>query len=85
MNIPEFYEKYGNQIKVVNSDNAEYGEHLILHPEEIDLAKKLQSEGCIIVSVHESQDDDDDVDITQPVDFDDETFKYGYFAITGTL
>jgi hypothetical protein len=49
MTKTEFYQKYGSYLEEVTQDNAEYGDHLILHPEEIHLAKKYLEEGLTIV------------------------------------
>ena len=45
------------------------------------MAKKFEEEGLQIVSVHETEDGDDFVDISQPCDFGNQPFKYGYFAL----
>lgn len=81
MTKTEFYQKYGVYLEAVAEDNAEYGDHLILHPEEIDLARKYQKEGLSIVSVHETEDGEDFVDVSQPCDFGTQPFKYGYYAV----
>lgn len=84
MTKTEFYRKYGSYLKEVTQDNAEYGDHLILHPEEVCLAKKYQEQGFIIVSVHETEDCEDYVDISQPCDLGSQPFKYGYFVLNHT-
>ncbi len=81
MTKTEFYQKYGMYLEAVAEDNAEYGDHLILHPEEIDLARKYQKKGLSIVSIHETEDGEDFVDISQPCDFGTQPFKYGYYAV----
>lgn len=81
MNKTEFFKKYGHQLLHVTEDNGEYGDFLILHPEEIEMAKRFEEEGLQIVSVHETEDGDDFVDISQPCDFGNQPFKYGYFAL----
>lgn len=81
MNKTEFFKKHGHQLQYITEDNSEYGDFLILHPEEIEMAKKLEGEGLQIVSVHETEDGDDFVDISQPCDFGNQPFKYGYFAL----
>ena len=81
MTKTQFFKDYGNRLITVSND-GEYGDFLILHPEEIDMAKELQNKGCVVVSVHETEDDEDYVDITQPCDFGTQPFKYGYFAIS---
>jgi hypothetical protein len=82
MTKTEFFEKHGGGLHTVTVDDAEYGEFLILHPEEIELAKQLQNEGFIIVSVHETESGEDWVDTENEVDFGNQPHKYGYFALT---
>lgn len=84
MRKTEFFKEYGSYLKEVAQDNAEYGDHLILHPEEVGLAKKYQEQGFTIVSVHETEDGEDHVDISQPCDFGSQPFKYGYFVLNHT-
>ena len=81
MNKTEFFKKYGHQLLKVAEDNSEYGDFLIIHPEEIEKAKQLEEKGFIIVSVHETEYKGDFVDISQPCDFGNQPFKYGYFAL----
>lgn len=85
MTKTEFYQKYGNYLEEVTQDNAEYGDHLILHPEEIHLAKKYLEEGLTIVSVHETEDGEDFVDVSQPCDFGTQPYKYGYYAVNVSI
>jgi hypothetical protein len=85
MKKTEFFKAYGGGLASVGNDDGEYGDYLILHPEEISIAKDLEERGYTIVSVHETEDDDDDVDITQPCDYGSQPFKYGYFAINHHL
>lgn len=81
MTKTEFFQKYGSYLEVVAVDDASYGDHLILHPEEINLAKKYQQKGLNIVSVHETENGDDFVDTSQPCDFGEQPYKYGYYAV----
>lgn len=85
MTKTEFFRVYGPYLHVVFYDNSEYGDFLILHPEEINIAQKLQEEGLTIVSVHETEDQEDFVDVSQPCDFGNQPFKYGYFAINASI
>jgi hypothetical protein len=79
MTKTEFFKRHGHQLVQISEDCSEYGDFLILHPEEIELAKKLQEQGMTIVSVHETEDEEDFIDF----EFDSgyQPFKYGYFAI----
>ena len=82
MTKTQFFKENGGGLVRFRNDDGEYGDFLILHPEEIDAAKQLQDKGCTIVSVHETEDGEDYVDVSQPCDFGSQPFKYGYFAIS---
>lgn len=84
MKQSEFFQKNGHQLVKVANDDAEYGEFLILHPEEISLAKELESRGCTIVSVNESEDGDNFIDFEKPFDYGNQPFKFGYYAINNS-
>ena len=81
MNKTEFFKKHGHELVQVSYDDAEYGDFLILHPEEISKAKELEQMGMTIVSVYEAEDSKDFIDFENPFDSADQPFKYGYFAI----
>lgn len=82
MTKTQFFKEKGGGLFRFRNDDGEYGDFLILHPEEIDAAKQLQDKGYTIVSVHETEDGEDHVDVSQPCDFGTQPFKYGYFAIS---
>jgi len=82
MTKTQFFKENAGRLVKFSDDDGEYGDFLILHPEEIDAAKQLQDNGYTIVSVHETVDGEDYVDISQPCDFGTQPFKYGYFAIS---
>ena len=81
MNKTEFFKRHGHELVQVAYDDSEYGDFLILHPEEIHLAKDLQERGMTIVSVYETEDGKDYIDFENPFDSADQLFKYGYMAI----
>ena len=80
----EFFEKHGGGLVEVATDNSEFGDFLLLHPEEIDIAKQYQEKGYKVASVYQ-QSDEDIVDMVSPLedkdDTENEVFKYGYFII----
>jgi hypothetical protein len=82
MKQSEFFKKYSHLLHKVSNDNYEYGEFLILHPEEIQIANDLSKKGFDIVSVHESEDGDNNIDFEKPFDYGNQPFKIGYYAIT---
>lgn len=84
MNKTKFFKKHGHELFKVSYDSTEYGDFLILHPEEIPMAKDLQEKGFTIVSVHETEDNEDFVDISEPCDFGNQPYKYGYFALNNS-
>lgn len=81
MNKTNFFKTYGHLLFKVTEDDGEYGDFLVLHPEEIAMAKDLEERGFTIVSVHETEDGNDFVDMSHPCDFGNQPFKYGYFVI----
>jgi hypothetical protein len=80
MKQTEFFNKYGDSLCKVDNDNAEYGDFLILHPEEISKAKDLEKHGHTIVSVHEAI-DENFIDMESPCDYGKQPYKIGYYAI----
>lgn len=81
MKQSDFFKKHGHELFRMAEDDAEYGEFLILHPEEISVAKELESRGYTIVSVHESEDSDNNIDFEKPFDYGSQPYKIGYYAI----
>jgi hypothetical protein len=81
MNKTKFFEKFGGLLVEASTDNYEYGNYLFLHPEEIDIVKQFDENTHQIVSVHETENEEDFVDMTTPCDFGTQPHKYGYFVI----
>jgi len=81
MDKTKFFEKFGGLLVKASNDDVEYGDYLFLHPEEIDIVKKFDNESHQIVSVHETEDNEDFVDMSNPCDFGTQPYKYGYFVI----
>ncbi len=81
MNKTEFFEKYGVNLVVSCTDSPEFGDYLFLHPEEIDIVKQYDNNKFQVVSVHETEDGNDFIDLTEPCDFGEQHHKYGYFVI----
>jgi hypothetical protein len=83
MKSVEFFKKYGGLLVKVADDSPEFGDYLILDT-EVELAKKLEADGCTIVSVHEDT-DGDWIDMTLPCDYGNQYHKIGYYAINFNL
>jgi hypothetical protein len=81
MKQSEFFQKHSHKLIKVANDDSEYGDFLILHPEEIPMAKELESRGFTVVSVHESEDGDNNIDFENPFDYGSQPYKIGYYAI----
>ena len=81
MGKTEFFKKYGGALVAITNDDTEYGDFLILHPEETEMAKVYESKGCTIVSVHEIENGDDAIDMNQPCDYGNQPFKIGYLVL----
>jgi len=80
MTKTEFFAKYGGGLVVAEEDSVEYGDFLFLHPEEIDRVKEFDTELYQVVSVHETEDEEDIVDMGE-IDYGTQPYKYGYFVI----
>jgi len=80
MTKTEFFEIYGGGLVVAELDSTEYGDFLFLHPEEIDRVQEFDTEVYQVVSVHETENEDDFVDMGD-VDYGNQPYKYGYFVI----
>jgi hypothetical protein len=81
MTKTEFFSKYGGQLVKSTVDSGEYGDHLFLHPEEIEVVLQYDPNHFQVVSIHETEDDEDYVDMTTPCDYGSQPFKFGYFVI----
>ena len=84
MTKTEFFAKYGGELVVAEEDSVEYGDFLFLHPEEIDRVKEFDTEEYQVVSVHETEDGEEFIDMGE-VDYGNQPFKYGYFVIEKQL
>ena len=80
MTKTEFFAEYGGDLEIAQEDSAEYGDFLFLHPEEISRVQEFDTKEYQIVSVHETEDGEDLVDMSE-VDYGSQPFKYGYFVI----
>lgn len=81
MTKDKFFQKYGDLLVKSSEDNYDGGDFLFFHPEDIDLLMdKYQNDDYQIVSVHDDC-EEETVDMTQPCDFGEQPFKYGYFVI----
>ena len=76
----EFFAQHGGDLEIAQEDSAEYGDFLFLHPEEISRVQEFDTELYQVVSVHETEDGEDFVDMSE-VDYGSQPFKYGYYII----
>ena len=81
MTKTDFFQQYGGGLVKASKDDPEYGDFLFLHPEEINRVKKYDNDKYMIVSVHETDDEEDFVEMEQPVDYGTQPYKYGYFVV----
>jgi hypothetical protein len=80
MKKTEFFAQYGGGLVVAEENNAEYGDYLFLHPEEVDIVNKFQPAVYRVVSVHETEDGEDFIDMGE-IDYGTQPYKYGYYVI----
>jgi hypothetical protein len=85
MRKTEFFKNYGGGLVPVTFEDPEYGEYMLLHPEEASLAASYERVGYVVVSVHEMEDGDDDIDISQPCDYGNQPFKIGYLVLDNPI
>ena len=76
----EFFAQHGGDLEIAQEDSAEYGDFLFLHPEEISRVQEFDTELYQVVSVHETEDGEDFVDMGQ-IDYGSQPYKYGYYII----
>lgn len=80
MTHKEFINQYGHALITTDYDNGEYGDNIILYPEEQEKALEWYDTHQL-VSLHETEDYDTWVDIQQPCDMGYQPFKYAYYVI----
>lgn len=81
MTKTHFFQKFGDRLVIARADDPEYGDFLFLYPEENDIVQEFDPEQYQVVSVHETDGEDDHVDMSVPCDFGFQPFKYGYFVL----
>jgi hypothetical protein len=85
MRKTEFFKNYGGGLVPVTFQDPEYGEYMLLHPEEASLAESYARGGYVVVSVHEMEDGEDDIDTSQPCDYGSQPFKIGYLVLDNPI
>ena len=80
MNKNEFFTKYCDGIVLANNDSVVNDNFLFSHPEEISRVQEFDTKLYQVVSVHETENNDDYVDIND-IDYGNQPFKYGYYVI----
>jgi hypothetical protein len=85
MRKTEFFKNYGGGLVPVTFEDPEYGEYMLLHPEEASLAESYARGGYVVVSVHEMEYGEDDIDTTQPCDYGSQPFKIGYLILDNPI
>ena len=81
MKKTEFYEKHGHEIKVINPGDIEYGEHLILYPEENEIAQSYNDQGYTVYTVYEESHEGGDEYVEYGLDTSRHPYKVGYFVL----
>jgi len=80
MNKKEFFTKYCDGIVLANKDSIVNDSFLFSHPEEISRVQEFDTKLYQVVSVHETENNNDYVDIDD-IDYGNQPFKYGYYVI----
>lgn len=79
MTKTEFYQKYGGLLVEVATEDLEYGNHLILYPEEVEKAQQLQREGKDIYTLYEEPSEEEEETVKKGLDSG--TYVVGYYAV----
>lgn len=74
-----FFKKYGGMLVTINPEDSEFGEHLILYPEETQVASDLLSKGKDIYTVYEESADGEGETVAKG--FDSGAYVVGYYAV----
>lgn len=78
MNKEEFYAQYGHRLVEVAEDDPEYGNHMLVHPEECWFANDYIHLGYEVASVYETN-TGDVVELDN--DISDHPYKIGYLVL----
>lgn len=81
MNKTQFYEMFGGDLELVNPGDAEYGEHLILHPEERHIAEEYHKNGHTVFTVYEESCEGGDEYVEEGLDTSSYPYKVGYYIL----
>jgi hypothetical protein len=81
MTKTEFYRLHGNDLVIINPDDAEYGEHLLLWPEEDHIASNYCDEGHPVFTVYEEAEEGGDETVEPGFDCSTHPFKVGYLIL----
>lgn len=79
MKKTEFFQQYGGGLIAVDHDNPQYGDYLILYPEEIDRANQLLEEGYDIYTVYEESAENEEETVV--LGMDSGAMVVGYYAV----
>jgi hypothetical protein len=81
MTKTEFYQLHGGDLEIVNPDDVEYGEYLILHPEEAHVASNYCDQGHPVFTVYEEAEVGGDEFVEPGFDCSTNPFKVGYLIL----
>jgi hypothetical protein len=72
---------FGHELLLTNTDDYEYGEHLILAPEEDHIAKEYSEKGHSIFTVYEESEPDGDEFVEVGLELGSSPYKVGYLVL----
>jgi hypothetical protein len=81
MTKSEFYRKHGSNLETINPDDAEYGENLVLYPEENHIAEKYLKKGHDVYTVYEESHEGGEEYVEAGFDSGTNPFKVGYLIL----
>lgn len=81
MKKSEFYQTFGHELEITNPGDAEYGEHLILHPEEKHIAQSYHEKGHEVFTVYEESSEGGEEYVENGFDSSSHPYKVGYLIL----
>ena len=81
MTKTELYKEHGDRLVKTNPNDMEYGEHLLLYPEDNELAEFYAAAGYELYTVYEGPAEDSDDIVEAGLDTGEHPYKLGYLVL----
>ena len=77
----DFFKNYGSKLVPVTYDAAEYGDHMLLAPEENEIAQQYHDDGYRIFTIYEESREGGDEWIEESFNKGGYPYVIGYFIV----